>query len=132
MRPIRYGPTKPPRLPNELINAIVAAAAVPLTNMPGIAQHVGSALQMPAAATESANTPSTASWANAVATRPMAPTPAATAACTHRSRVRSECPPTSTIDTAAARNGIVATSDTPTLSNEVSDLTICGVQKLTL
>ena len=38
-RPTRYGPTKPPRLPIELISAIPAAAAVPLSSAAGIAQN---------------------------------------------------------------------------------------------
>ena len=58
-RPMRYGPTNPPRFPSELINAIAPAAAVPLKNAVGSDQKTGSALKMPAAATERAIKPRT-------------------------------------------------------------------------
>jgi hypothetical protein len=46
-------------LPNELISAIAPAAAVPVRNAVGNDQNTGTALQMPAAATHSAMTPTT-------------------------------------------------------------------------
>ena len=56
-RPMRYGPTNPPRLPSELISAIAPAAAVPLKNVVGSDQKTGIVLKTPIAATDSAMRP---------------------------------------------------------------------------
>src|SRR5262245_55235232 len=52
--PIRYGPTKPPRLPTELMRPMPAAAASPRRNAVGSDQNGGVALYSPIAPIESA------------------------------------------------------------------------------
>src|SRR5690606_570514 len=47
--PVRYGPAKPLRLPNELITAMPAAAPTPVRNALGSCQNTGTAAFTPAA-----------------------------------------------------------------------------------
>ena len=59
IQPIMNGPTKPPRLPIELIVAIPAAAAEPDRNMVGMVQSGGFADEMPMLTIVSASTTKT-------------------------------------------------------------------------
>ena len=113
------GPTKPPRLPIELISAMPAAADRPPSSCGGIAQKTAASDRNPICAMVKPNTRIHGYGCEATATsRPTAVTAAHAATCNRRSPVRSECRPTTTIATNAATNGsaVIALSGKPSAS----------------
>src|SRR5437016_14661888 len=113
--PIMQGPKNPPRLPKELINAIPAAAAVPLNNAVDVAQN-GPIMENADSSARLRNT----IWgkvevANAAHHKPIAPPNADKAKCQRRSPVPSECIPTRTMATAVAMYGMVESRPIPKL-----------------
>src|SRR5262245_4000617 len=129
--PSRYGPTNPPVLPTELINAIAAAAPIPRAAPVAIAHNGPKIEARPIIAIDSAVTDAIVPTATVVDARPMALTTAPAATCHRRSPVRSECRPASTIATAPAAYGIAVSR--PTMASLLADavLMICGIQNPT-
>src|SRR6476659_8019858 len=84
------GPTRPPRLPMELIVAMPAAAAEPERNMVGMAQSGGFAELMPMLTSVSAATTDTHDPAVPASARPTAAAMQAATTCQVRSLVLSE------------------------------------------
>src|SRR5213082_1643494 len=94
----------PPRLPIELMNAMPAAAALPLRKLVGSDQKGPRVLQIPMAASVKAATPATAlvpSTTRDAAPNPAAPTRQARPTARFRSAERSERIPAATIAAAA-------------------------------
>ena len=94
MAPTTEGPTQPPRLPNELIRPMLAAAAEAVINRLGRAQNAGKYALTPVMvrvnrATESQRFP----LLNGASARAAAPIRMGNEACQRRSRVRSEFQP---------------------------------------
>src|ERR1035437_6110026 len=113
-----YGPTNPPRLPTELINPILAAAAVPLRNTVGRDQNADGNAYNAIVANEKAAIATTrlfpAHWLRA---RPTPTIRMGTAACHRRSPVLSECQAESSIAGTAASQGIPETRVTSNVLN---------------
>src|SRR3954451_5510580 len=91
IHPIAQGPTKPPRLPIELIVAMPTAAAEPDRNIVGIAQSGGLAALIPTLTRLRAATTATVEDAPPASIRPTAATRQAITTCQVRSPVLSEC-----------------------------------------
>src|ERR1700758_3017785 len=85
------GPTKPPRLPIELMVAIPLAAAGPARNRVGMLHNGGFAALMPILTSTSAATTEATPTAVPANASPMAATRQAITTCHVRSLVRSEC-----------------------------------------
>src|SRR5438552_986495 len=130
IHPMRYGPTKPPRFPTELINPIPAAAPSPRRNAVGSDQNGGVALYNPIAPTASAASATSGASVNELDPRPMAASAAHAATTRRRSPLRSENAAITIIPTAATENGIAVQS--PTKRSDAPDrrFTICGRKKL--
>src|ERR1700735_4440149 len=110
--PMRYGPAKPPRLPNELINPILAAAAVEPRKLLGMAQMGGFAATIPADPRASRNRATgTSTVAIASVARPAAAISRGTDAWQRRSPVRSDSQPFSSIAGTPTSAGIAVSSD---------------------
>ena len=75
-KPTTYGPTKPARLPTELIQAIPAAAVDPVSTEVDIAQNGPSEPQMPSAASEMLMSASAGTFVCVLSTKPSAATSA--------------------------------------------------------
>src|ERR1700730_9828840 len=90
IQPIIVGPTKPPRLPIELMVAIPAAAAEPDRNIVGMLHNGGFAELMPILTSVSANSTASTLPANPASTRPRDASRQAPTTCQVRSPVRSE------------------------------------------
>src|SRR5216110_4107688 len=105
-----YGPTKPPRFPNELIRPIAAAAADSVRNAVGSGQKPGKYPSAPAATMQKAATTSHGfPPARTTSRYPAVPSIIALAACQRRSPVRSDDQPNVSIPHNPARCGIIAT-----------------------
>jgi hypothetical protein len=91
--PTAYGATNPPRLPNELIRAIPAAAAAPASAAFGSSQKGEMAEKMPMAHTQMATIAHTGLACRRIAepSSPTEPSSIENVACPTRSLVRSEC-----------------------------------------
>ena len=110
--PMRYGPAKPPRLPNELINPILAAAAVEPRKLLGMAQMAGLAATIPADPTASRiRATGTSTVATARVARPTAARSRGSAACQRRSPARSESQPFTSMAGTPTSAGIAVSSD---------------------
>src|SRR5438552_19046278 len=104
-----------PRLPNELISAIPAAAAVPLKSAVDVAQN-GPIMENADSSARLRNTIcGTVEVANAAHHKPIAPANADKAKCQRRSLVQSECIPTRTMASAVAMYGMVESRPIPKL-----------------
>src|SRR5580765_1169091 len=102
-----YGPTNPPRLPAELINAIAAAAAGPLRNAVGSAQNGDGNEYSAIVATENAPIARAICLPAAILSDRATPTMnSGTAAWRRRSPVRSECDAMTSIAGIAQSHGI--------------------------
>src|SRR5262249_13857936 len=110
--PSRYGPTKPPVFPPELISAIDAAAPTPATSDVASAQNGPNIDARLATATVSVATVQTTPDDSVLADSAAAHNAAGTAKCQRRSPLRSDRRPTSTIATAPAAYGIALSSPT--------------------
>src|SRR5262245_48105222 len=112
IRPKRYEPTNPPRLPTELIAAIPPAAAVSRRKVCGIDQKGGTAHQIPRAVSDKAPRSRIGFCANAAPANPHAASVGEAIAYRFRSPVRSERRATTTIALAPTAYGIDARSAT--------------------
>src|SRR5439155_6842919 len=112
IQPITYGPTKPPRLPTELINPIPAAAPSPRRKAVGSDQNGGVALYKPIAPIASAASATSGASVNQLDPSPTAASAAHAATTRRRSPARSEYAAITIIPTAANENGIAVQSPT--------------------
>ena len=108
--PTSDGPTKPPRLPMELIRAIPPAAPVPLRNEAVKAQKGPSAPQMPIAVMAIQATSTLREPADAERIKPTDAKIIDPAICNLRSPVRSDDEPTISMKTAVAKYGRIETT----------------------
>src|SRR5712664_210979 len=106
------GPTKPPRLPIELMVAIPAAAAEPDRNIVGILHRGGFAALMPMLTRVSAATTEITDVAEPASIRPTAAAMQAATTCQVRSPVRSEWRAQRTMATTATVGGTALSSPT--------------------
>ncbi len=121
------GPTKPPRLPIELIVAMPAAAAGPDRNMGGMVHSGGLHEVMPMFTTVSAATTVNTVASFAASTRPAAASRQASTTCQVRSPVLSECHDHSTVTITATVGGIELRKPT-VIDDRPSCLMIVGAQ----
>src|SRR5262245_24712604 len=125
------GPRKPPRLPTALMNAIPAAAPSSRRNAVGSDQNGGVNAYSPTAAIDSdAKRAAVGNAEDDATANPAAAKHADAAACQRRSPVRSECVATTTMPTAAIRNGTAVHAPTARSEARENALTICGRKKL--
>src|SRR3984893_2282783 len=127
IQPIIAGPTKPPRLPIELMVAIPAAAAEPDRNMVGMLHSGGLAALMPMLTRVSAATTDTTEVAAPASIRPAEAAMQAATTCHVRSPVRSEWRAQSTMATTATVGGMALSSPT-CMVERPNSLMICGAQ----
>src|SRR5882672_10630934 len=125
-----YGPTNPPRLPIELINAMLAAAAVPVRKIVGSAQNGGGNEYNAMVAIENAPMAS-ARWfpAHTLIASATPTSRIGMAACHRRSPVLSECHAEISIAGMAASQGIPEISVTSKVGSPEMRCTIFGNQK---
>src|SRR5690349_17583351 len=126
---MKNGPTKPPRLPIELMTAIETDADSRDRNRVGNAQNGDLNAYRPARARLIIAIAATGSATSPVASIAHAATPSVSAACRRRSARRSERRDQAIMTIVANRYGITAISPISVcVSLDENDLIICGIQ----
>ena len=128
MNPVMYGPTNPPRLPNEFIRPMAPAAAVPERNVVGYDHHTPKGAYVPIAASTTKKMATHGSLINTPTPRPIAPMNKPMAPCQRFSLLLDEECPIYIIAAREAAMGMAVSQPMARLDQPDTDLSTCGIQ----